>query len=267
MKTPMRVAKALTQLTGGRHVSMEAILNDAIFHDAESAGEMVVVRDVELNSLCEHHMLPFTGKAHIGYISDGRIIGLSKVARIVDKFARQLQVQERITRQVAQCLVDTLAPPGVAVMIEASYVLGWCAALRGSADHLVTQTHVHVHARSESVWQLDRDDMLQRLVEGGPHAATRVSGPCCQEVTTMNENLQCSCVTMPLGVPEGPTRAPQTAVQTKPWQQTTAQTFAVPSASFPLRAVAVGGTVTLFRRDTAQRVVFRSPAAAGSSSP
>lgn len=121
-RTPMRVAKALAFITRGPSMSLRAALNDAIFHDADSSGELVIVRDIEVHSLCEHHMLPFTGRAHVGYVSDGRIIGLSKLARIVEMYARRLQVQERLTRQVAQCVEEVLSPPGVAVMVEATCV-------------------------------------------------------------------------------------------------------------------------------------------------
>jgi len=125
-KTPSRVAKSLDFLTSGYRVDVDGLINGAIFE--ENVSEMVLVRDVELYSMCEHHMLPFFGKAHVAYIPDGRIIGLSKIPRIVDAFARRLQVQERLTQQVAEALNDHLKPKGVAVVIEARHL---CMMMRG----------------------------------------------------------------------------------------------------------------------------------------
>ncbi|MGD2137459.1 MAG: GTP cyclohydrolase I FolE [Gammaproteobacteria bacterium] len=125
-RTPLRVAKAMDFLTSGYDLSTEEVVRDAIFN--EECQEMVVVRDVEFYSLCEHHMLPFFGRAHVGYLPKGRVIGLSKVARVVDVFARRLQVQERLTNQVADALMDALAPHGVAVVMEASHT---CMMMRG----------------------------------------------------------------------------------------------------------------------------------------
>ena len=115
-KTPERVAKALTWLTRGNDVDVGAVVGDAVFEETHES--MVMVRDIELYSMCEHHMLPFFGKAHIAYIPDGRIVGLSKLPRIVEAFARRLQVQERLTEQVAQAIEDVLRPRGVGVVIE-----------------------------------------------------------------------------------------------------------------------------------------------------
>ena len=125
-KTPERVAKALAWLTRGHEVDVRAVIGDAVF--AETHESMVMVRDIELYSLCEHHMLPFFGKAHIAYIPDGRIVGLSKLPRIVEAFARRLQVQERLTEQVAQAIEDVLRPRGVGVVIEAAHL---CMMMRG----------------------------------------------------------------------------------------------------------------------------------------
>jgi len=126
VKTPERVAKAMQFLTHGYDLDPEAILKGAMFK--EEVSEMVLVKDIELYSLCEHHMLPFFGKAHIAYIPNGHIVGLSKLPRIVDVFARRLQVQERLTEQVLNCIQNTLNPQGVAVVIEAKHL---CMMMRG----------------------------------------------------------------------------------------------------------------------------------------
>lgn len=125
-KTPERAAKAIQFLTSGHCQDPEAILRSAMF--AESYRDMVVIKDIELYSLCEHHILPFFGKAHIAYIPDGQIVGLSKIPRIVDVFARRLQVQERLTHDILECINNTLKPKGVAVVIEASHM---CMMMRG----------------------------------------------------------------------------------------------------------------------------------------
>ena len=126
LKTPERVAKALAFLTSGMDSVPSDILRSAIF--TEENDEMVLVRNIEIFSLCEHHMLPFFGKAHVAYIPNGKIVGLSKIPRIVDAFARRLQVQERLTEQIRDCINETLAPRGVAVVIEAQHL---CMQMRG----------------------------------------------------------------------------------------------------------------------------------------
>ena len=126
LKTPERAAKAMQFLTQGYHQDPVEILESAMFK--ESYNEMVIVKDIELYSLCEHHMLPFFGKVHIAYIPNGQIVGLSKLPRVVDVFARRLQVQERLTEQILDCINDTLKPQGVAVVIEASHM---CMMMRG----------------------------------------------------------------------------------------------------------------------------------------
>ena len=126
LKTPERAAKAMQFLTQGYHQDAAKILKSAMFK--ESYNEMVIVKDIELYSLCEHHILPFFGKAHIAYIPNGQIVGLSKLPRIVDVFARRLQVQERLTEQILDCINDTLKPQGVAVVIEAAHM---CMMMRG----------------------------------------------------------------------------------------------------------------------------------------
>lgn len=126
-RTPLRVAKALDYLTSGYTTSLDEVVNDAIF-DAEDAEEMVVVRDVEFYSMCEHHMLPFFGNATVAYLPKGKIIGLSKIARIVDVYARRLQVQERLTNQVADAMTEILSPHGVGVVMEGKHL---CMMMRG----------------------------------------------------------------------------------------------------------------------------------------
>ena len=126
LKTPERVAKSIQFLTHGYHLDPVAILNSAKFK--EDYKEMVIVKDIEIFSMCEHHMIPFIGKAHVGYIPNGYITGLSKIARVVDTFARRLQVQERLTTQIKECIQETLNPLGVAVVIEAQHL---CMMMRG----------------------------------------------------------------------------------------------------------------------------------------
>jgi GTP cyclohydrolase I len=135
VKTPERASKAMKFLTEGYEMDPKQILQSAMF--TEDYNEMVIVKDIELYSLCEHHMLPFFGKAHIAYIPNGHIVGLSKIPRVVDVFSRRLQVQERLTEQILDCINDTLQPEGVAVVIEASHM---CMMMRGVQKQNSTTT-------------------------------------------------------------------------------------------------------------------------------
>ena len=126
LKTPERVAKAYQFLTQGYKLDAHEIMRSAVFH--EEHNQMIIVKDIELYSLCEHHMLPFFGRAHVAYIPNGHIVGLSKIARVVDVFARRLQVQERLTVEIRDCIQETLNPLGVAVVIEAKHL---CMMMRG----------------------------------------------------------------------------------------------------------------------------------------
>ena len=135
-KTPVRVAKAMQFLLQGYEQDPEAMLKSAMFK--EDYQQMVIVKDIEIYSMCEHHMLPFIGKAHVGYIPNGYITGLSKIARVVDAFSRRLQVQERLTLQIKECIQKTLNPLGVAVVIEAQHL---CMQMRGvQKQHSITTT-------------------------------------------------------------------------------------------------------------------------------
>lgn len=130
LKTPGRVAKSLLDLTSGYNVDIDQLINRAVFH--ENYNEMVVVKDIRFYSLCEHHMLPFFGTANVAYIPNGKIIGLSKIPKLVDVFARRLQVQERMTQQIADTLQEKLDPLGVAVVIKARHL---CMEMRGAKSH------------------------------------------------------------------------------------------------------------------------------------
>lgn len=125
-RTPVRVAEALESLTRGYRQSLEEVLNGAIFE--EPYDQMIVVKDIDFYSLCEHHLMPFFGKAHVAYIPDGRILGLSKIPRLVEHFSRRLQLQERLTTQIADCLQEAVRPRGVGVVVEAFHL---CVAMRG----------------------------------------------------------------------------------------------------------------------------------------
>lgn len=126
LKTPNRVARMFDELTAGYHIDPVALINGAIF--SVDYDEMVVVKDIDFHSLCEHHMLPFYGRAHVAYIPDGKVVGLSKIPRIVEMFARRLQIQEQMTSQIANFIQETLEPSGVAVVVEGAHM---CAMMRG----------------------------------------------------------------------------------------------------------------------------------------
>lgn len=139
LKTPHRAAEAMKFMTQGYKQSLDEVINDALFH--EDGDDMVVVRNVEFFSLCEHHLLPFYGRAHIAYIPDGVIIGLSKIARITDLFARRLQVQERLTKQIAEAIQDILHPKGVGVVLEAKHLCMMARGVEKQCSDMVT-SHV-----------------------------------------------------------------------------------------------------------------------------
>src|SRR5690242_10737217 len=126
VKTPERVAKALSFLTYGYRANVQEVINQALF--TETSGGMIIVKDIELYSLCEHHMLPFYGRCHIGYIPDGKVFGVSKLARLVDVFARRLQLQERLTEQISKVVMEQVGARGVGVMVEARHL---CMMMRG----------------------------------------------------------------------------------------------------------------------------------------
>lgn len=156
LKTPDRVAKAMQFLTQGYEMDPEAIMRSAIFNEDHS--EMVLVKDIELYSMCEHHMLPFYGRAHVAYIPNGKIVGLSKIPRIVDVFARRLQVQERLTCQIVECIHNSLNPLGVAVVIESQHL---CMMMRGAQkQNSVTTTSAF---RGEFEKQATRNEFINLI--------------------------------------------------------------------------------------------------------
>ena len=162
VKTPLRVARALTWLTRGYTQRVEDVVGDALFEEQHQ--NMVMVRDIELYSLCEHHLLPFFGRAHVAYIPDGRIVGLSKLPRIVEVFARRLQVQERLTEEIADAIQAVLRPKGVGVVIEAYHL---CMMMRG----VEKQNSKTITSALRGVFRSDpktRDEFLRLAHYGGP---------------------------------------------------------------------------------------------------
>ncbi|PWH11802.1 MAG: GTP cyclohydrolase I FolE [Anaerolineae bacterium] len=159
-KTPTRVARMYAELLQGYFTDPAALINEAIF-DVQY-DEMVIVRDIEFYSLCEHHMLPFIGRAHVAYIPNGKVLGLSKIPRIVDMYARRLQVQERMTRQIADFLRDLLKPQGVAVVIEAMHL---CAMMRGVRKHDARMVTSAMHGAFRSNLAT-REEFLQNIARG-----------------------------------------------------------------------------------------------------
>ena len=164
VRTPERWEKALKYLTSGYETNVDDLVNGAIFN--EKCDEMVLVKDIEFFSLCEHHMLPFYGKAHVAYLPNNKIIGLSKIPRIVDMFARRLQVQERLTQQIAQCIQDVLQPRGVGVVIEARH---FCMMMRGvEKQHSGTVTSAMLGAMRQR--KDTRDEFLALIRLNSLHA-------------------------------------------------------------------------------------------------
>ena len=164
LKTPARVARMFEELTAGYHVDPVRLINDAIFN--VTYDEMVIVADIDYYSLCEHHLLPFMGKAHVGYIPNGKVIGLSKIPRIVEMFARRLQLQERMTQQIAEFLNETLHPLGVAVVAEGVHM---CAAMRGvkkANARMVTSAMLGTFKNSQST----RNEFFEHI--GRVHVST-----------------------------------------------------------------------------------------------
>ncbi len=157
--TPRRVARMYTELLSGYHADLEKIVNDALFNITYD--EMVIVRDIEFYSLCEHHLLPFMGRAHVAYMPAGKVIGLSKIPRIVDVYARRLQVQERMTRQIADALDQLLEPKGVAVVVEGLHM---CTMMRGVKKHdaRLTTSAMHGMFRTNSSTRQEFLDNISR---------------------------------------------------------------------------------------------------------
>ena len=162
MDTPRRIAESYEYLTSGYRTNIDRLINNAIFTQIDHTNNMIIARDIELYSLCEHHMLPFFGRCHIGYIPDGKVLGLSKLARVVDMFARRLQIQERLTEQIAGTIMESVQPLGVGVIIEAHHL---CMMMRGAQKQnsmMVTSSVLGVFrsslaTRSEFLSLLQRD--------------------------------------------------------------------------------------------------------------
>lgn len=160
VNTPLRAAKAMQFLTSGYHQDINKILNNAVFD--EDYDEMVIVKDIEFYSLCEHHILPFWGRCHVGYIPRRRIIGLSKIPRIVDMFSRRLQVQERLTREIAEALENTLEPQGVAVVMEGQHLCMMARGVEKQAPKMTTNVMRGIFRENNST----RSEFL-KCIQGG----------------------------------------------------------------------------------------------------
>lgn len=149
-ETPERVSRAWEYITSGYKMNLKEIINNAVFHDEKNTN-MIVVQNIELYSLCEHHLLPFFGRCHVGYIPSGKIIGLSKIPRIVDMFARRLQIQERLTTQIAQTIQEVLSPHGIGVVIKARHL---CSMMRGvqkqNSEMVTSAMHGEFHDCAET---------------------------------------------------------------------------------------------------------------------
>jgi GTP cyclohydrolase I len=158
-QTPNRVARMYSELLQGYHQDVKTVINGAMFDVEYGEDEMVVVGDIPYNSMCEHHMLPFVGKVHVGYIPGGKVVGLSKIPRIVDMFARRLQVQERLTNEIADALVQAINPKGVMVVVEGQHS---CASLRGVKKHGINMTTTA--RRGEFRSDLKTRDEFYRLI-------------------------------------------------------------------------------------------------------
>lgn len=159
-KTPARVARMYEELLQGYHLDPVLLINDALFE--VQYDEMVIVRDIEFYSLCEHHILPFVGRAHVAYIPNGKVLGLSKIPRVVDMYARRLQVQERMTRQIADFLRDLLKPQGVAVVVEAMHL---CSMMRGVRKHDARMVTSAMHGAFRANLAT-REEFLQNIARG-----------------------------------------------------------------------------------------------------
>jgi len=161
METPRRIATSFEFLTSGYRADIDKIINNAIFTQIDETNNMIIGRDIELYSLCEHHMLPFYGRCHIGYIPDGKVLGLSKLARVVDMFARRLQIQERLTDQIAHAIMDAVNPLGVGVIIEARHL---CMMMRGAQkqNSMMVTSSVLGSFRKSSITRNEFLSLLQR---------------------------------------------------------------------------------------------------------
>ncbi|MFO7301973.1 MAG: GTP cyclohydrolase I FolE [Acidobacteriota bacterium] len=177
-QTPRRVEQSLRALTSGYQADIDAIINDALFTVEYS--EMVIVRDIDFYSLCEHHLLPFFGKCHVAYIPDGKVIGLSKIPRIVDMFARRLQVQERLTLEIAETIRDRIKPLGVAVVMEATHL---CMAMRGvEKQNSVTATSAMLGVfREDARTRHEFFELIHRRQPAPPSMPVHMAASACDE--------------------------------------------------------------------------------------